>query len=61
MIIEKKLINLKFNVCNVCMGFFWFLYGEVFNNSFLYDIKIWGILYSSLREVVVILFYLMNG
>lgn len=33
------------------MGFVWFLYGEVFNSSFLYVIKIWGILYSSLREV----------
>lgn len=31
MIIEKKLINLKFNVCNVCIGFVWFLYGVVFN------------------------------
>lgn len=43
------------------MGFVWFVYGEVFNSSFLYVIKIWGILYSSLRGVVVILFYLMNG
>lgn len=61
MTIKKKLTNLKFIVCNACMGPAWLLHGEVLNSSSSYATKIRGILYSSLRGVVVTLLHSMNG
>lgn len=33
MTIEKKLTNLKFNVCNACIGPAWLLHGAVLNKN----------------------------
>lgn len=35
MTIEKKLTNLKFNVCNACIGPAWLLHGVVLNMQWL--------------------------
>lgn len=43
------------------MGPAWLVHGEVLNSSSSYDTKIRGILYSSLRGVVVTLLHSMNG